>query len=471
MLENRPQSTLHFSSEIHSPVKIRSKYLVTNRYGFYILLSEAEYKSLVSNVLTPELFTRLETAKVIVTEKNCKKITEVIRQKNQNIFRGTSLHIVIPTLRCNHHCSYCHAASKPKDSKGYDMSREVAKNTVDFIFQTPSDSITIEFQGGEPLLNFPIVKYIIDYSQQKNKAAKKKLRFSLVTNLTLMNDKILSYLIKQKVGICTSLDGPKEVHDANRRFIDGSGSYDNVVKWVKKINAKDPILLNALTVVTKNSLPRYKEIINEFARLGFRRIWAKPMNFLGFAINRWEKIGYDSQDYVDFYKNSIDYIVANNIKVRDVFATLILKKIVLNEEPNFLDLQSPCGAAIGQLAYQYNGNIYSCDEGRMVPEDIFKLGTVTQTYNEVMTSSETRSLVCSSINDLYLCDVCAFKAYCGLCPVCNHMSQGTLLPKLATDMRCQILKGIFTYIFEKFLFEPDYKRIFETWLEQSKYEL
>lgn len=445
--------------------RIRSKVLLTNRYGCHAFLSQEEFRDFLRQRMDAQLLDRLDAAGVVLTERNTDRIIEMQRRKHQCLFQGTSLHIVVPTLRCNHSCVYCHASSKHQDAQGYDMSQETAEKTVDFILQSPSPSISIEFQGGEPLLNLPIVKFVIADARRKNLQTGKSLRFSIVTNLTLMTEEILDFLIREKVGICTSVDSPKEVHDENRKYLDGRGSYEDVVRWARVINHADPILLNALSVVTRHSLPHPERMVDDMVDLGFTRIWFKPMNYLGFAAHTWEKVGYPPEQYVSFYKRAIDHIVRQNKPIRDVFTSILLVKILHQKEPNYLDLQSPCGAAIGQLAYDYDGSVYSCDEGRMVPDGIFRLGNVGQSYREVLTSPETMGLVQASINDVTLCDQCAFKPYCGLCPVCNYASQGTMIPKLALDGRCLILKETFRYLFDSLEFSPQHRKVFRQWAE------
>ncbi|MFH1511651.1 MAG: His-Xaa-Ser system radical SAM maturase HxsB [Candidatus Woesearchaeota archaeon] len=448
-------------------IKIGSKYLATNRFGCFSILEGPEYRMLARGELSDALYSRLERDGLIVTDRNRQGIIQKEQAKARTLFQGTSLHIIVPTLRCNHRCVYCHAASKPLDSEGFDMTEETVKKTVDLIFQSPSRHIHIEFQGGEPLLNFPIVKSAIGYAKKLNLKQKKSLRFSLVTNLTLMNDEMLDYLMREKVGICTSVDGPKHIHDAARKYLEGDGSYDQVVYWVEKIKEKYPELLNVLTVVTKLSTPYPEEVVEELSRLGFTKIFIKPMNFLGFATSTWKKLGFAPEEYIGFYRKAIDYIVNSNKKTRDVFTTFVLMKVLDRTEPGYLDLQNPCGAAIGQLCYNYDGKVYSCDEGRMIPDDVFLLGTVDQSYKQILSSPETCHLVHSAINDIYSCNSCVFKPYCGLCPVCTYSSQGTLIPNLTLDSRCRILKGVFTYIFEM-LEKPKHRAVFEEWVRISK---
>jgi His-Xaa-Ser system radical SAM maturase HxsB len=450
--------------------KLTNGYIAVSPFGFSSFLTDEEHDQLVHQRLQPELFSRLEKENLILTDRNKELVTQIHAQKQARIFQGTSLHIVIPTLRCNHRCIYCHASAETDKAEGVDMDEQTAEKVVDFIFQSPAKAIGIEFQGGEPLLNFPIVERTIKYAEKANKKHKKNLRFAIVTNLTEMTDEKLDFLMTHNVGICTSLDGPKEVHDSNRKSLGGGSSYDEVVPWIRKIVKRDPDRLNALTVVTRKSLAGPGKIMDQLASLGLKRIWFKHANFLGYAVDTWKKVGYTAEEYVQFYERCIDHIIRKGLPIRDVLTTMMLRKIMLHEEPNYLDLQSPCGAAIGQLAYQYDGSVYSCDEGRMVGDDMFRLGTVEESYKDIMSSPETKSLICSSVNDIHFCENCVYKPYCGLCPVCNYKTHGNLIPILPLDMRCRILKGMFTYLFEKLHSDKKAKALFSKWVQAPKKE-
>ena len=445
--------------------RIDSKYLVVNQSGAFVVLSPEEHNSLMTHRMGDELFSELEAKNIIVTDNNFERVVEDYKLKKANLFQGTSLHIVVPTLRCNQKCVYCHAASVPQDAKGYDMDKETASKVVDFISQSPSKAITIEFQGGEPLLNFAIVQHIVEYAKNLNKTHKKDVRFTIVTNLTLMNQNILNYLIKQEIGICTSFDGPKYVHDKNRKFLDGRGTYDEVVKWIKAIQKSKYKGMNALMTVTRYSLPYYKEIVDEYANLGLKRIWFRYLNNLGFAQEAWKEVGYSAEEFIEFWKKGVDYIYSKDFQknmMREISSLILTIKVLRKHDPNFLDLQSPCGAAIGQLAYRYDGNIYSCDEGRMVKDDFFKLGNVHEdTYKSLFSSSKTCSLIASSVNDTYLCDACIYQPYCGVCPVLSYINTQNIVPKLAQDFRCKILKAQFEHVFKKIISEKGFREYME----------
>ncbi len=434
--------------------KFGDKYFVTTDHGSYAVLSQDEFKRLKQEKIDGKLYSKLEEREIILTERNIKEAIENTRKRNAFLFSGTPLHIIVTTLRCNMKCVYCHASSMSDNSKGYDMDKETAKKTVDFIFQSPSSCITIEFQGGEPLLNWPVIKYIVDYSKEKNKTAQKDLVMSLVTNFTAMDMEKLDYLINNKVRICTSLDGPKELHDSNRIF-KGHSSYDEAVKWIKILQQeykKRGIKreADALITLTKKSMQHSKEIIDEYVRLGMKTLHLRFLNNLGIAQRNWQDISYSPEEYINFWKEAVSYInelKKKGVKIREKMVGIMTDKIGGKEDPNYAELRSPCGAAIGQIVYNYNGDIYSCDEARMIGDDLFLLGNVKKdSYKGILTSDKTCGIVLSSINDQFVCDECVYKPYCGVCPVCNYLEQGSVIGKISQTNRCKIFKQQFDWV-------------------------
>ena len=116
-----------------------------------------------------------------------------------------------------------------------------------------------------------------------------------------------------------------------------------------------------------------------------------------------------------------------------------------------------------QLSYDPKGNIYTCDEGKIFEE--FKLGNVkTNKYHQVLCSEETKAIIDVSINDNIACEICAFKPYCGICPVCSFAETNNIIPKIP-NQRCEILKGMFDHIFDKLLNDEEYKETFLNWIK------
>ncbi|RLG69705.1 MAG: His-Xaa-Ser system radical SAM maturase HxsB [Candidatus Iainarchaeum archaeon] len=450
-------------------------YLVTTEHGAWALLNKQEYDLLRLHKLSedPNLLNELKEKGIIITEDNTADVVKAYRERYHFLFQGPSLHIIVPTLRCNQRCIYCHSRAEPESGKGYDMDRDTAKAVVDFIFKTPSPVIIIEFQGGDCLLNYEITEFIIDYAKEKAKQCKKNVGFSLVTNLTKMDESIIKSLKERHImGLATSLDGPKEVHDKNRKYISGRGTYDDVVYWIKRIKEewKFDFNLNALCTITRYSLDYGKEIVDEYMRWQFNGVWLRFLNNIGFAADSWNKIGYSASEYLDFYKRTLDYIVHKNNGEKpfsELMTVIFLRKILSKRDPMFTDIQSPCGAAIGQLLYNYNGDIHTCDEGKLFEE--FKLGNVfSSKYEDIYKNENLIAMMDISSKKNYLCDNCPWNPYCGICPIYTYAAQGTIVSKLALNDRCKIMKGLVCHIFEKLLFSKQHRETFFNWLKHDK---
>lgn len=455
------------------------EYLLTNEIGDYVFLNSENFQKFLQNKLGKKsnVFQELCQKNFIKSQLNLNQYINDYRQKYGYLLsQGPSLHIIVTTLRCNHRCLYCQAQPKSTEEKDFDMDMITAKRVVDFIFSCPNKAITIELQGGEPFLNWPIIKYIFDYALTLNKTAKKDLILTLVSNYTLLNDEKIKYLLKQNISFCTSLDGPEKVHNFNRRFLKGN-SYKAVVKAIKKIKVAQTFQqkeLQAVMTTSRYSLKHYKEIIDEYLKLGFKTIFLRPMNPFNLTKTNWQKIGYSASEYINFYKKSLNYIIKLNLegkKIKDKTTENFLRKILTKNDPNFLELRSPCGAGIGQVAYHYNGDIYTCDEGRMLGttgDCAFKIGNVKEIeYLQLINHPTIKAMILAScLDNLPSCVHCVYKPYCGICPLYNYAQHGNIFSQTVNNYYCQINKQIFRFLFEK-IENKKIKSIFLNWINEK----
>jgi len=446
--------------------------LVTCIHGGWAVLSQKEFDLLRFGRLDENqiLFKQLEKQGIILTKHNEQKVIEDFRSRKSYLFSSVNLHIISPTLRCNHQCVYCHAKSQPMNAKGFDMDKETAKATVDFIFQTPSKSIGIEFQGGDPLANFPIIEYIIDYAKKVNEKKKKNMKFVMVSNLTMMDNDILKVLIKNKVGLCTSLDGPKELHDKNRKYLDGKSSYNKVVHWINVIKKEHKYHLGALPTTTKFSLNYPKQIVDEYVKQGFNELRVRAMNNAGFAHELWKKIGYTPEEYVNFWKIILDYIIELNkkgTKIKEGMSILITKKFLSRKYHNYTCWGAPCGAALSQCAYDQNGDIFACDEARSF--DVFKIGNVKENdYKQVFLSPTVSNIISVSSGMLTGCNRCVWHPFCGSCVVCTFGQQGNIIGDMAIDNECKIRKLMLEHVLKKIVFSEEERKMLFEWTNPIK---
>jgi His-Xaa-Ser system radical SAM maturase HxsB len=349
------------------------------------------------------------------------------------------------------------------------MSQEVARKTVDFIFKSPSPYLTIEFQGGEPLMNWPAVKQVVEYALQKNIAAKRSLKFCLVSNFSLLDEGKLDFLLSHDVSLCTSLDGPPQVHDQNRIQL-GGHSHAGVTHWIEEIRRRGKSA-GALMTTTRRSLGSSREIVDEYRRLKLQDIFLRPLHYLGFAKRSWNVIGYEDADFLDFYRRTMDYILEVNLRgefFRESASAMLLRKILKHEDPGYVDLRSPCGATLGQVSYNFDGDIYTCDEGRMVAaegDQMFRVGNInSDSFNDIVDHPSTKACcAASNMEGQPLCHSCAYKPFCGICPVLNYATQNTIWGRMPTNSYCYTFMHMFDYLFEK-LADPRCRGIFESWV-------
>lgn len=458
-----------------------NEYLLTNECGAYSFLAPEDFASFIEGRLektSPQRYAELQSKNFIRHKLNFDELSKDYVSRSLSLGRDTSLHIVVLTLRCHHHCLYCQAGSNASVCSKTDMTSATAKSVVDRIFETAGQSILIEFQGGEPLLNLETMRFIVDYAKEKNAKEKKDLVFSVVTNLAPMNDEILCYLFREDIHICTSLDGPVYIHNKQRGLAESKDSYQNVIYWLKRIileAKKTPSIFkpNALSTITRFSLAYPEAIIDEYVQLGLGSIHLRPVNSFGVDAKTWRKISFSLEEFSVFYKKAMDHIIQINQKgilFRERFAMIFLIKILTHDDPAYVDLQSPCGAGIGQLAYNYNGNVYTCDEGRMLGfqgDEAFKLGHVDCETHQSLRSKELLKSLCSAscLDFLPECKECVYKPYCGVCPIHNYWVNNNIFIK--SPFLCQIYKMILDDLFLR-MKDERVKKIFISWVGKTK---
>ena len=463
--------------------KLDKDYLLTNEVGDYVFLTPEDFNNYLYGKLkknSPK-YQELSQKNFIRDKLNLNRFVKNYSQKYRYLFsQGPSLHIVVATLRCNHRCIYCQASPKDLKEKKFDLDLITAKRIVDFIFSVPNRAISIECQGGEPFLNWPALEYIFNYALTLNKTAKKDLVLTFVSNYTLLDESKVKFLLKRKVNLCTSLDGPEKIHNFNRRFLNGN-SYQAVIQGIEKIQKaykKLPLSqqkeIQAVMTTSQYSLKYPREIVNEYLKLGLKTIFIRPMNSFCLRKETWQKFGYSVSEYINFYKTALDYIISLNLerkKIKERTAEIFLRKILTKDDPNFLELRSPCGAGIGQLAYNYNGDIFTCDEGRMLAAKgnfSFKLGNVREIeYPQLIQHPIIRTMALASCLDaLPQCCHCLWKPYCGICPLYNYACYGNIFSQTINNDYCQINSQISQLIFER-LKKKEIKSIFLNWLKKK----
>jgi uncharacterized protein len=176
--------------------------------------------------------------------------TEIIEQYLNTRMNQLTLQV---TQQCNLRCEYCAYSGIYDNNRTHSnkrMSFETAKKAIDFFFERNSAlaDVTIGFYGGEPLLEFELIKRCVEYANSQVEG--KRIRFNMTTNGTLLSDDVVDYLVNNDFRLSISLDGSKEEHDINRKFINGEGSFDTIINNIRNIKVRYPEYDKQIMVLT-----------------------------------------------------------------------------------------------------------------------------------------------------------------------------------------------------------------------------
>lgn len=451
--------------------------LVVNDVGERMFLPAPAFEEFVHGELNPQSREYLDLkGKHFLIDSDSKAALRLLalkyRTKKAHLEGFTKLHIISVTLRCEHSCQYCQVSRVSSDRVQYDMSEQTAEGSLDLIFRSPSTSLKIEFQGGEPLLHFERIQQIIESAELRAQQSGKAVEYVVATNLTLATDEMLQYFKAHNVLLSISLDGPAFIHDYNRPRQEGN-SYDNVISKLalaKEVLGADRI--SALMTTTRHSLDHPMEIVDEYLRQGFTSIFLRSLNPFGYARKTAPATGYPIEDFLSFYRRALDHIIdinRNGTFFVETYAQLILTRLLTPFSTGYVDLQSPAGAGIGVAVYDYDGSVYVSDEARMLGatnDKTFCLGNVhTHSYEQMFASNLMKSIVEQScIESLPGCSDCAFNPYCGADPVFNYATQRDMIGVRPSNDFHKKNFYIIKYLLSLYENDPQVREIFWSWI-------
>jgi His-Xaa-Ser system radical SAM maturase HxsB len=456
--------------------------ILVNEVGEYVLAPIGTAHHLIRKEIETksDLYSTLK-AKQFLADNGSSPLLDLLATKYRtkyNFLEGfTKLHIAVVTLRCDHSCHYCQVSRQTSDKEAYDMRPEVAEKTVELIMRSPSKHVTLELQGGEPLLAFDVVQNLISIAKKRARLAGKELDIVVTTNLANATDEMLFYFRDEGVKLSTSLDGPAFIHNANRPR-PGNNSYELTIENIdraRKILGYGQVA--ALMTTTQLSLQYPKEIIDEYVRQGFHSIFLRPLSPYGFALKTKKKTGYELLKFLNFYKTGLGHILEINksgYDLEEAYTKILLTKILTPYGTGYVDLQSPAGAGISVLVYNYDGDVYATDESRMLAEmgdRSFRLGNVlTTSYPDIFTGEPFLNILSASCNQsLNGCSDCAFQPYCGSDPIFNHATQGDIYGHRPSSLFCQRNMEVIKHLFEMISTEdPVTMRIFLAWIQTRR---
>ena len=348
-------------------------------------------------------------------------------KKRETVVKALCLHIAHD---CNLACKYCFAEEGEYHGRRALMSFEVGKKALDFLIANSGNrrNLEVDFFGGEPLLNWDVVKQLVEYGRSREEECNKNFRFTLTTNGVLLNDEIMEFCNKEMSNVVLSLDGRQEVNDKMRPFRSGKGSYDLIVpKFQKFADSRNQNNYYVRGTFTRDNLDFSKDVLH-FADLGFKQMSVEPV------------VGSEDEPYAireedlpkimeEYDKLAVAYI---NRKKEGRGFNFFHFMIDLEQGPCVAKRLTGCGSGTEYLAVTPWGDFYPCHQ--FVGQEGFLLGNVDEGLKNLEIRDEFK--LCN-VYAKDKCQDCFAKFYCsGGCAANAYQFHGTITD--AYDIGCEM---------------------------------
>jgi uncharacterized protein len=321
------------------------------------------------------------------------------------------------TNQCNLSCQYCYEFGADKvatpEGKPKFMSEEIARASVDHLIASAKGrrAVHITFFGGETLMNFPLLKWVVGYATEAATAAGLYIDFSLTTNGTLLSPEVIEFLAAHSIGVTVSIDGPKEMHDALRVYSNGKGSYDVMAPKVKALIAQHQTRPIAARVTLTQQVADVSRIFRHlkeemgFAEVGFAPVTAAPDRLYTIETRKMDSV------FDQFKTLACEY---RDQAVEDKLHGFSNVSDTLSELHAGINKSHPCGAALGLMGVGPSGDLAPCH--RFVDSDTHAMGNVLE--GGVDRAKQRDFLTRGHIGAKYACHTCFARPLCA--GGCHH---------------------------------------------------
>lgn len=350
-------------------------------------------------------------------------------KKRKTVVKALCLHIAHD---CNLACQYCFAEEGEYHGRRALMSFEVGKKALDFLIANSGNrrNLEVDFFGGEPLMNWEVVKQLVEYGRSKEKEYNKNFRFTMTTNGVLLNDEIMDYCNREMSNVVLSLDGRKEVNDKMRPFRGGKGSYDLIVpKFQKFAEMRGDRDYYVRGTFTRHNLDFSKDV-TEFADLGFRSMSIEPV--VAAPEEEYAIREEDLPQIMEEYDRLAEEYIKRKKEGRGF--NFFHFNIDLNQGPCVAKRLSGCGSGTEYLAVTPWGDLYPCHQ--FVGQEEFLLGNVDTGVTNERIRDEFK--LCN-VYAKDKCRNCFARFYCsGGCAANSYNFHGSITD--AYDIGCAMQK-------------------------------
>lgn len=367
-----------------------------------------------------ECYAQIEELKengMLFTEDTFEPKAGTLKAKTSGVVKALCLHIA---HSCNLNCSYCFASQGKYSGDRALMSFEVGKRALDFLVENSGSrrNLEVDFFGGEPLMNFDVVKQLVEYARSIEKEKNKNFRFTLTTNGMLIDDDVIEFSNREMSNVVLSLDGRKEIHDRYRVDYNGNGSWEKIVpkfqKFVKERGGKNYYMRGTFT----HANPDFLEDIKTMLDLGFTELSMEPVVT---SPDDPSALTEDDMPIIfEQYEKLAQLMLERNAEGKPF--TFYHYMIDLKSGPCIYKRISGCGSGTEYMAVTPWGDLYPCHQ--FVGDEKFKLGDIWNGVDNKETQNEFASCNVYARKE---CRDCWAKLYCsGGCAANAYHSTGSV---------------------------------------------
>ena len=359
----------------------------------------------------------LKNSNQLFSEDKFRDMASKLKEKTSGVIKALCLHIA---HTCNLNCSYCFASQGKYNGQRGIMSLEVGKKAIDFLVSNSGTrrNLEVDFFGGEPLMNFEVVKEIVKYARGIEKKVNKNFRFTLTTNGMLIDDDVIEFANKEMSNVVLSLDGRKSVHDKFRVDYAGNGSFDRIVpKFQKLVKAREGKNYYMRGTFTHNN-PDFLEDIKTMLDLGFNELSMEPV------VCKEDDPSALTQEDVEIvlkqYEDLAKLMIERRREGRPF--TFYHYMIDLSGGPCIYKRISGCGSGTEYMAVTPWGDLYPCHQ--FVGDEKYKLGNIYDGIDNIEIQQEFASCNVYAKKE---CDDCWARLYCsGGCAANAYHATGSV---------------------------------------------
>lgn len=340
-----------------------------------------------------------------------------LKARTSGVVKALCLHIA---HTCNLNCSYCFASQGKYHGERALMSFDVGKRALDFLVENSGTrrNLEVDFFGGEPLMNFDVVKQLVQYARSIEKEKGKNFRFTLTTNGVLVDDDVIDFANREMSNVVLSLDGRKEVHDRYRVDYAGNGSWEKIVpkfqKFVEARNGKNYYMRGTFT----HANPDFLEDIKTMLDLGFSELSMEPVVA---AADDPAALTEEDKDIVMKQYEELAKLMVERDKNGKPF-TFYHYMIDLKGGPCIYKRISGCGSGTEYMAVTPWGDLYPCHQ--FVGDERFRLGDI---WKGVQNTGVQNEFASCNVYAREECRSCWARLYCsGGCAANAYHSTGSV---------------------------------------------